>query len=300
MQAGLFFFYSRVLCVAVRETENRNPFVREAAMSHPASIGIVGSGKMAEAMIDGLLRQGLFQPLDIIASGPRVSRGVELNVKYGISVTTTNAVAAHAAVVVLAVKPQMMHVVLPELSRELSSDACIVSIAAGVSIQTIVRGLGVSGVVRAMPNTPGKIGKGITVWTATSSVSEAQRSQVDLLLRSLGDSVFVVDERYLDMATALSGSGPAYVFSFMEALVDAGVRIGLPRHLASQLVLTTVSGSVQYALQSQLHLAALRSEVTSPAGTTAEALYALDRGGFRTAILDAVAAAHQRSVQLGK
>jgi pyrroline-5-carboxylate reductase len=151
-----------------------------------------------------------------------------------------------------------------------------------------------------MPNTPAQISQGMTVWTCSSTVSDAQRVQAKAMLSALGEEIFVEDEDYLDMATALSGTGPAYVFAFMEAMVDAGVHLGFPRYISEKLVLQTVKGSVEYALQTPEHLARLRNQVTSPGGTSAEALYYLDKAGFRTAISRAVWAAYQRSTQLGK
>jgi pyrroline-5-carboxylate reductase len=155
-------------------------------------------------------------------------------------------------------------------------------------------------VVRSMPNTPGQIGEGITVWAASKGTTETHREMARQILGALGEEVFVEDEGYLDMATALSGTGPAYVFLFTEALIDAGVHMGLPRRIAEQLVLKTIRGSVDYYYQAERHPATLRNQVTSPGGTSAEALYYLEKAGFRTAISRAVWAAYQRSLELGK
>jgi len=154
-------------------------------------------------------------------------------------------------------------------------------------------------IIRAMPNTPAQIGQGITVWTATAAVTDMQRAHALTILKALGEEVFVDDEHYLDMATALSGTGPAYVYLFMEAMVDAGVHLGFSRRIAEKLVFQTVIGSANFASQSELHLAALRNQVTSPGGTTAEAMYHLDKGGFRTVLSRAIWAAYVRSAQLG-
>jgi pyrroline-5-carboxylate reductase len=153
--------------------------------------------------------------------------------------------------------------------------------------------------VRVMPNTPARVGQGISVWTATAEVPETQREQARQMLIAFGEEIFVKDEDYLDMATALSGTGPAYIFLFMEAMVDAGVHLGFSRHVAEKLVLQTMRGSVEYAAQSGQHLAMLRNEVTSPGGTSAEAIYQLEKGGLRTVISRAIWAAYQRSVGLG-
>lgn len=256
---------------------------------------------MAEAMIAGLVSHHLVEPTQIIASGPRAERGDALRQKYAVRVTIDNVQALNEAnVVVLGVKPQILPVVMPQLKGHLPNEALIISIIAGARIDTIAQGVLHTGIVRCMPNTPAQIGEGVTVWTASNDVTEAQRKQAEMILSAIGEQVFVADEDYLDMATALSGNGPAYVFLFMEAMVDAGVHLGFSRHVAEQLVLQTVKGSVDYVLHSPNHLARLRNQVTSPGGTSAEALYYLEKAGFRTAISRAVWAGYQRSLQLGK
>jgi len=261
------------------------------------SLAFIGSGVMAEAMIKGLLRQDLVVPEQIVASGPRPERGQVLVERYGVGVTTDNVEAAQGAdIVVLSVKPQVLGRVLRELASHIDPEALVFSIVAGARIQ---ESLGVSAVVRVMPNTPAQIGMGISVWTATEATSEAQRDQALTILQALGEEVYVGDEGYLDMATALSGTGPAYVFLLMEAMVDAGVHLGFSRHVSERLVIETMRGSVEYARQSPRHLAALRNQVTSPGGTSAEALYHLEKGGLRTVLSRAIWAAYQRSRTLG-
>lgn len=263
-------------------------------------IAFIGPGVMAEAMIAGLLREQLAKPENITAAGPREERGAELQKKYGIKITTDNAFAAsHADVVVLSVKPQRLSEVMKGL-KGIRSDALVLSIIAGASIKKIGAGLKHKSVARSMPNTPGQIGEGITVWASSNDVTEEQQGIARAILGALGDEVFVEDESYLDMATALSGSGPAYVFLFTEALIDAGVHMGFPRRIAEQLVLQTIKGSVSFYHQAGRHPATLRNQVTSPGGTSAEALYYLEKAGFRTAISRAVWAAYQRSLELGK
>jgi pyrroline-5-carboxylate reductase len=263
-------------------------------------IAFIGPGVMAEAMIAGLLNKKLAKPENITASGPRKERGEELEKKHGIKTTTDNASAAsHADVVILSVKPQRLSEVMKGLYR-IRPDALVLSIVAGASIQKISRTLKHQAVVRSMPNTPGQIGEGITVWTASAKTSKEQQETGRSILGALGDEVFVEDESYLDMATALSGTGPAYVFLFTEALIDAGVHMGFPRRIAEQLVLQTIKGSVSYYHHAERHPATLRNQVTSPGGTSAEALYYLEKAGFRTAISRAVWAAYQRSLELGK
>ena len=263
-------------------------------------IAFIGPGVMAEAMIAGLLRQKLAKPENLIAAGPREERGEELHKKYKIQVTTDNASAASDVdVVVLSVKPQRLSEVMKGF-KGVRSNALVLSIVAGASIKKISAGLKHKAIVRSMPNTPGQIGEGITVWAASKEATEEHHELARKILGALGDEVFVEDESYLDMATALSGSGPAYVFLFTEALIDAGVHMGFPRRIAEQLVLKTIKGSASFYEQANRHPATLRNQVTSPGGTSAEALYYLEKAGFRTAISRAVWAAYQRSVELGK
>ena len=263
-------------------------------------IAFIGPGVMAEAMIAGLLNKKLAKPENIIASGPRSERGTELHKKHGIKATTDNASAVQDAdVVVLSVKPQRLTEVMKGL-KGIRSDALVLYIIAGATIKKIGTGLKHKAIGRSMPNTPGQIGEGITVWTASKEVTAEQQEITRAMLGALGEEVFVEDESYLDMATALSGSGPAYVFLFTEALIDAGVHMGFPRRIAEQLVLQTIKGSASYYQGAARHPATLRNQVTSPGGTSAEALYYLEKAGFRTAISRAVWAAYQRSLELGK
>jgi pyrroline-5-carboxylate reductase len=263
-------------------------------------IAFIGSGVMAEAMIKGLLNKKLLTADQIIAADPREDRGAELVKLYGLHFTPDNNEATEKAdILVLSVKPQVLTHVVPTVRRSAHSVSMILSILAGVRIRTIANGLANASVVRAMPNTPAQIGQGITVWTATNEVPAEQREQARLLLGALGEEIYMDDEKYLDMATALSGTGPAYVFLFMEALIDAGVHMGFSRRDAERLVLQTMRGSVEYAIQSGAHPAQLRNQVTSPGGTSAEAIYHLEKGGLRTVISRAVWAAFQRSMALG-
>lgn len=264
------------------------------------TITFVGSGMMAEAMIRGLLSPKIVQPDQIIASGPRPERGEELHNKHHIRTTTSNMEAAEAGdIVVLSIKPQVLDRVLFEIRGHLRRQNLLISIIAGVPIKRLADNTAHAAVVRAMPNTPAQIGQGITVWTATPEVGEKQKKQAQLILASLGQEIFVAEESYLDMATALSGTGPAYVFMFMEAMIDAGVHMGFSRRVSEQLVFQTLRGSVAYAAQSHKHVAELRNQVTSPGGTTAEALYHMEKGGLRTVISRGIFAAYQRSIALG-
>lgn len=273
-------------------------------MLQDTKITFIGPGAMAEAMLTGILKNKLTKPDNILASGPIVERNVELHEKYGIQTFTDNNDAAKQAdVVILSVKPQRLQKVLEGLRGSIPKDTLVVSIVAGASIAKIERLLDHKKVVRSMPNTPAQIGEGITVWYPAPSVSEKEKEITRTILTAFGQEVLVDEEEYLDKATALSGTGPAYVYLFMEAMVDAGVHMGFSRRIAEQLVTATVRGSVDFYDKDGFdsrHLAAFRNQVTSPGGTTAEALYYLEKAGFRTAISRAIWAAFQRSKELGQ
>ena len=265
------------------------------------TVAFIGSGIMGEAMIRGLILQNIVPPEQIYAADPLPARLDDLKQRYGIHVTSHNAEAAEAGqVIVLSTKPQNLGEVMPGIRGHLRRQDLLLSILAGTPIRKLADGVAHASVVRAMPNTPAQIGQGMTVWTATPEVSAEQRAQAQAILGALGIELFVNDESYLDMATALSGTGPAYIFMFMEALVDAGVHLGFSRRVAEQLVFQTMRGSLEYAAQSGKHVAELRNQVTSPGGTTAAALYHLEKGGLRTVLSRAIWAAYQRSVELGQ
>jgi pyrroline-5-carboxylate reductase len=271
-------------------------------MKNGTKIAFIGPGVMAEAMIAGLVNQGGVPSESIVASGPSAARVDELGERHAIRTETENTAAvADADVVVLAVKPQRLDSVLADLRGTVESPALVVSIVAGATIDKIASGLDHDVIVRSMPNTPAQIGEGITVWTAAAAVSGAQKETAREILKAFGDEVFLDEERFLDMATALSGTGPAYVFLFMEAMVDAGVHLGFSRRVAEVLVAKTIRGSVDFYSNPDdpLHLARLRNQVTSPGGTSAAALYYLEKAGFRTAISRAIWAAYERSRELG-
>lgn len=268
------------------------------------TIAFIGPGVMAEAMLKGLLNKKLTDPEHILISGPNHEHNLELQATYGVQPFSDNREAARQAdIVVLSIKPQRLQKVCTELKGVIQNDAFILSIVAGATIKKIARLTGHNRVVRCMPNTPAQIGEGITVWTASSRVSEKQHQMTGTFLNAFGKEIFVEEEDYLDKATALSGTGPAYVYLFMEAMVDAGVHMGFPRRIAERLVIETLRGSVDYydnGKSASKHLASLRNQVTSPGGTSAEAIYYLEKAGFRTAISRAVWAAYQRSKELGK
>lgn len=265
------------------------------------TLAFIGSGIMAEAMIKGILNNHLTDPSRIIASGPRPERGRELEQLYGVRGTTNNKEAVQAGqIVVLSIKPQVLPAVLDELRGLIHPYQLVFSIVAGARTETIARGLQHRAIVRVMPNTPAQIGAGMSVWTATPEVTAEQRAQARAILQALGKEIYVEDEDALDMATAVSGTGPTYVFLMMEALVEAAVHLGFSRRVAMDLVIQTVLGSALFARESGMHLAELRNMVTSPGGTSAEAIYQLEKGGLRTIISKAVWAAYQKSRLLGE
>ena len=263
-------------------------------------LGIIGGGAMGEAIVSALTAGGGVEAGQIAVADVVAERGAYLKERYGVRAAAGNAEAASEADYVLfAVKPQDFETAAKALRGRVSAGTTVVSIMAGVKLERIVSLLEASAVVRAIPNTPAQVGEGMTVWTATATVDEASREGARRIFAALGNEAYVAEERYLDMATALSGSGPAYVFLFIEALTDAGVHIGLSRELASRLALQTVAGSARYAAQMGKHPAELRGIVTSPAGTTVEGLLALEAGGMRAAVTKAVIAAYEKSQALG-
>jgi pyrroline-5-carboxylate reductase len=255
---------------------------------------------MAEAMIRGLLDQGVVGPEDVAVGDISAERRALLEGNYGVEALQDNAVVVKGAdIVVLAVKPVSFAGVLKELRGAIAPEQLVLSIAAGISISTITDVLGHGSVVRVMPNMPAQIGEGISAWTATAEVKESQKEAVRSLLSSLGREVFVPEEKFVDMATAVSGSGPAFVLMVVESLVDAGVHIGLPREQAEELVLQTVLGTALLTQKSGRHPAELRNLVTSPGGTSVEGLLELEQGGLRALFTQAVVAAYEKARELG-
>ena len=264
-------------------------------------ITIVGAGVMAESIVAGLIANEMVTPDQIIASHPRQDRRIQLSAKHGIEVVESNAEAVQGAdLILLTIKPQVMPAVMAELVTALEPGQVVISIAAGTTIDQLKTGLQHQSIVRVMPNTPAQVGEGMAVWYASSEVYGEAREKVRVTLGALGMELEVAEERYVDMATALSGTGPTYVFLMMEALIDAGVHMGFPRRIAEQIVMQTVVGSVSYARHSGLHLAELRNMVTSPGGTSAEAIYQMEKGGLRTILSKSVHAAYKRTQSLAK
>jgi pyrroline-5-carboxylate reductase len=265
------------------------------------TIATVGSGVMAEAIVAGLLRGNLVAPDHVIASHPRADRREALERAHGIRTVDSNAAAvAGADVVLLGIKPQMLARVGRELRGSLRPGQLVISILAGATSRALRGHLGHAEVVRAMPNTPAQLGRGMTVWYATPETSAEQRDWAGALLSALGAQIEVDDEKLVAMATAVSGTGPTYVFLVMEALIDAAVHLGFARHVAHDIVIETLEGSTLFAKQSGMHPAQLRNMVTSPGGTSAAALHELESGRLRTVLSEAVWAAFRRTVELGE
>ncbi len=263
-------------------------------------IGFIGGGVMAEAMIKAVLERGLVTSSDVTVGEPVAERRDTLAAAYSVTTSDDNRSVVQACdVAVVATKPQQVDSALGPLRASVDQNAIVLSIAAGTHIETIRNLLSHDAVARVMPNTPTQVGYGMSVWTATAETSPEQRARVATILGAFGKVAYVEAEQYLDMATALSGSGPGYVLLFLEALIDAGVHIGLARPQAEEMAKQTLLGTAVLADQSDSHPAALRNMVTSPGGTTAEGLLELEAGGLRAAVINAVTAAFEKSRALG-
>jgi pyrroline-5-carboxylate reductase len=265
------------------------------------TIGFVGAGNMAEAMIRGLVRGGHIPADRVAASAPRRERLDALVKAYGIHGTTDNReVVRRSRLIVMSVKPQILDKVLREIGDQLAPGTLVVSIAAGVDTGTIEEAVadGVH-VVRAMPNTPALVGAGATAIAAGKHASEADLVTARALFDAVGISV-VLDESHLDAVTGLSGSGPAYIFLILEALADAGVKVGLSRRDAQRLAAQTVMGSAKLLLETDEHPGRLKDMVTSPGGTAIAGLHTLEEGGLRTTLINAVETATKRARELGR
>jgi pyrroline-5-carboxylate reductase len=261
-------------------------------------IAFIGGGAMGEAMVKCLLTKKVAAPQDMVVSDVSPVRRELLSGEYGvINLSDNKKAVANADLIILAVKPQNLLQVLEEIRTPLPEQLAL-SIVAGATLSNLRQGLNHSSIIRAMPNMPAQIGEGMTIWTATAETEQKQKELARTILGALGKEIYVTDEKYLSMATALSGSGPAYVFLFIEALVDAGVHIGLPRDMAQELVIQTVLGSTRTVEKTGKHPADLRNMVTSPGGTTTEALLQLEKGRFRSLILEAVTAAYKKAKHL--
>lgn len=261
--------------------------------------GFIGAGKMATAMVQGMLRAGVILPGDVLASDPYAPARDALATATGASVTTSNTeVARRSDVLVLAVKPQGMAAVLEELSAVVTGSHLVLSIAAGVSLATLQRGIGPEArLVRVMPNTPALVGEGAAGYCLGPNTIPGDDAIVRRCLEAVGKAM-AVPESLIDAVTGLSGSGPAFVYVLIEALADGGVRVGLPRETALTLAAQTVLGAARMVLETGIHPGVLKDQVTSPGGTTIAGLHALERGGLRGTVIDAVEAATQRAKEL--
>ncbi len=264
-------------------------------------LAFIGTGNMAEALVRGLIRAGMSKPSDIVCTARRPERIEQVRAAYGVGVSADNAAAVSGAeVIVLSVKPQAMNKILDQIAPAVDPHKLIISLAAGVPIAAIARKLGQgTRVVRAMPNTPALVGAG-----ATAIASGEHATAEDLALaKSLFDAVglcVVVEEALLDAVTGLSGSGPAYLFLVIEALSDAGVKVGLARYIAQALAAQTVLGSAKLQIETGTHPGQLKDQVTSPGGTAIAGLHTLEAGGLRTTLINAVEAATRRARELGE
>ncbi|MFC2018035.1 pyrroline-5-carboxylate reductase [Chloroflexota bacterium] len=264
-------------------------------------ITFVGSGVMGEAILQGILDKGLVEAGDVRASDISAERRSYIKDRYGVDTSEDNRSAIEKAdLIVLAVKPVSLPEVMIQLKGCLDPGQLVLSIVAGAKVDRVCQGLEHRKVIRAMPNMPAQIGEGITVWTATGEVKEEDRQRAGAILGALGVEVFCKDEHYIDMSTAVSGSGPAYVFTVIESLIDGAVQIGLPHKLAREMVLQTVSGATHMVQESGKHPAELRNMVTSPGGTTAQGLLQLEEGGLRALMARAIIAAYEKAKDLGR
>jgi pyrroline-5-carboxylate reductase len=268
-------------------------------------LAFIGCGVMAESVIAGLLRKELVRSEQITASHPRNDRRELLASTYKIETFEHNADAVKSlsdenSMIVLCVKPQRLKGVLAELKGIVSPRQLVISIIAGATVETISEALENNLIVRTMPNTPAQIGQGMTAWTCSEKVSVEQKARVKLLLSALGKELYVETENQIDMATSLSATGPTYIFMLMEALTDAGVHLGFSRDVSKELVQQTMLGSTLFAMESHKHPAELRNMVTSPGGTSAAAIYEMEKGSIRTVLSKAVFSAYKRAVELGE
>jgi pyrroline-5-carboxylate reductase len=265
------------------------------------TLGFLGTGNMAEAMIKGLLRAGTIKAENVRGSDPRASRCQHLRERYGIHMSTHNLdVVRHADIVVLSVKPQVLVGVCDEVSAHLKPKALVVSVAAGVPLAVLEQHLPPNTrVVRTMPNTPALVGSGATALSPGSRATEEDVRTAERIFKAVGMTV-TLDEEQLDAVTGLSGSGPAYLFLVIEALSDAGVKMGLSRYNALALAAHTVLGSAKLLIETGEHPGHLKDMVTSPGGTAIAGLHTLEAGGLRTTLINAVEAATKRSRELGE
>ncbi len=262
-------------------------------------LSFIGGGVMAEAMIRGILRERAADPRDISVSDILRERLEFLQREFGISPASDNiAAACEGDVVILAVKPQVLREVMEELRGKIRGEKLVLSIVAGAPIKLLQSGLEHPLIIRAMPNLPAQIGEGVTVWTAAEAVDSQKREIARRILRGLGEEIYVPDEEYVEMATAISGSGPAFLALVLESLIDAGVHLGLPLEIARKLAMRTALGTFRILKERDLKPEELRRMVSSPGGTTVEGILQLEERGVRGAFIRAALAAYEKSKRL--
>ena len=263
-------------------------------------IALIGCGNMGRAILSAIITKKVSTPEDI--SVCEINKDCrELIAKDFAVFTSDNSadVIKRSDIVILAVKPQGLEETMKQISGKFCKGQLVISIIAGKCIVTLQDGLKHNAIVRAMPNTPAQIGCGMTVWTASEAVDGQQMAQTRTILGALGKEIYVSDEDSIDMATAVSGSGPAYVFLFMESLIQAAERLGLPHDKASEIVMQLMIGSIKYVINSDQPLDKLREMVTSPGGTTAAALAVFANGNLTGLVEEAVTAAYNKAKELG-
>ena len=268
-------------------------------MSGGPRIGFIGGGRMGGGMVHGLVKAGQVAPADIVVCEAVAERRAELQERYGVTVTAEYGRALETDAVVLAVKPQEFAKAAKEMAPALRSTPLVISIMAGVRIESIRAALSAERAVRVMPNLGATVGESFSTWYATPAVTDPDRALVRMVLRAVGREQEVPSEQYIDMATAVAASGPGFVTLLIEALIDGAVHIGLPRPLSTEMVLQMVLGTVRWAQEDGGHPAELRAQVVSPGGTTAEGVLVLERAGVRAALVEAIIAAYEKSRALG-
>lgn len=264
-------------------------------------LAVIGAGMMGSAIIKGIIRNKILTPQDIFISDPDTEKTGQLHMTLGVNTAGSNETAVKdAEIVLIAVKPQFLDGALCTIKENISPEAMIMTIVAGVPVSWYLHTLDVKRVVRVMPNTPAQVGEGVCGWYATDAVSPEQKEMAEKILSALGVQFEVKRESDLDLVTAVSGSGPAYVYLFIESMVDTAVQMGLPRPLSQKIVLQTVLGSAAYMKAAGKHPVILKNEVTSPGGTTAAALAAMEKEGLRTAVAEGMLACLAKTIELGK
>lgn len=265
-------------------------------------IGFIGGGQMAEALIKGIIASGLYKSEDILIAEPNDSRREHLESQYSVTTHYSNIpIFENCLIVILAVKPQTMALLIEDCRERVQSQHIIISIAAGLPISFYIDAIGKpdTKMIRVMPNTPALVLEGASALSRNLNVTDAELRAAEEVFLAVGE-VVILDEIHLDAVTGLSGSGPAYVFSFVEALIDAGVKSGLTRAISAKLAMQTVSGSVKLLKESGEHPASLRGKVTSPGGTAITAVHVLEKVGFHGIVMDVVESAVNKSKELGK